>query len=60
MDRQSVFSTRLYYDAASERGDTNQQIRQQLESFILDFRLDNSFIYRLEPPRNPLQDSSLT
>ncbi|EGS21015.1 DNA replication licensing factor mcm5-like protein [Thermochaetoides thermophila DSM 1495] len=54
MDRQSVFSTRLYYDAASERGDTNQQIRQQLESFILDFRLDNSFIYRDQLRENAL------
>jgi hypothetical protein len=45
MDRQSVFTSRLY-GAPSESEDSNTQIRSQLESFILDFRLDNVFIYR--------------
>ncbi len=43
MDRQSVFSTRLY---PAETEDSNTHIRGLLESFILDFRLDNIFIYR--------------
>lgn len=49
MDYQSVFSARTYAGAASSyvpEEDSNQHIRAQLEAFILDFRLDNSFIYR--------------
>ncbi len=46
MDRQSVFSSRLYPSSFGENEDTNLQVRSLLESFILDFRLDNSFIYR--------------
>lgn len=52
MDHQSVFSARTYAGAASSyvpEEDSNQHIRAQLEAFILDFRLDNSFIYRLAP-----------
>jgi DNA replication licensing factor MCM5 len=45
MDRQSVFSSRLY-GAPTESEDSNTHIRALLESFILDFRLDNIFIYR--------------
>jgi DNA replication licensing factor MCM5 len=45
MDRQSVFTSRLY-GAPAESEDSNTHIRGQLESFILDFRLDNLFIYR--------------
>ena len=50
MDHQSVFSARTYAGAASSyvpEEDSNQHIRAQLEAFILDFRLDNSFLYRL-------------
>lgn len=54
MDRQSVFSTQLYHDAATESQDSNSQVRTLLESFILDFRLDNIFIYRSAPAPAPL------
>lgn len=45
MDRQSVFTSRLY-DTPSQSEDSNTHVRGLLESFILDFRLDNIFIYR--------------
>ena len=47
MDRQSVFSLSVLppeYDNEDTRG----QIQAQLEQFILQFRLDNAFIYRLD------------
>lgn len=47
MDRQSVFTSRLYGTPA-ETEETNTQIRSLLESFILDFRLDNVFVYRFD------------
>ncbi|CCC08933.1 hypothetical protein SMACR_03239 [Sordaria macrospora] len=57
MDHQSVFSARTYAGAASSyvpEEDSNQHIRAQLEAFILDFRLDNSFIYRDQLRENAL------
>jgi hypothetical protein len=45
MDRQSVFSLSVLppeYDSEDTRG----QIQAQLEQFILQFRLENAFIYR--------------
>lgn len=45
MDRQSVYSLSVLppeYDSEDTRG----QIQAQLEQFILQFRLDNAFIYR--------------
>jgi len=46
MDSQSVFTTRLYPATFGQSEDSAIQVRELLESFILDFRLDNSFIYR--------------
>lgn len=47
MDRQSVFSTHVFAANFNESGeDTPLQIQAQLENFILNFRLDNRFIYR--------------
>ncbi|KAK0626621.1 MCM2/3/5 family-domain-containing protein [Immersiella caudata] len=54
MDRQSVFSSRLYPPSFGENEDTNLQVRTLLESFILDFRLDNIFIYRDQLRENAL------
>ncbi|KAK3378518.1 MCM2/3/5 family-domain-containing protein [Podospora didyma] len=54
MDRQSVFSSRLYPASYGESQDTNLQVRAQLESFILDFRLDNIYIYRDQLRENAL------
>jgi DNA replication licensing factor MCM5 len=53
MDRQSVFSSRLY-GTPTESEDSNTHIRALLESFILDFRLDNIFIYRDQLRENVL------
>ncbi|KAL2156990.1 hypothetical protein VTH06DRAFT_8827 [Thermothelomyces fergusii] len=53
MDRQSVFTSRLYGTPA-ETEDSNTQIRSLLESFILDFRLDNVFVYRDQLRENAL------
>lgn len=46
MDRQSVYSAHVYEPSYGENGDTRLQLLQQLETFILDFRLDNNFVYR--------------
>jgi DNA replication licensing factor MCM5 len=46
MDRQSVYSAHVYEPSYGENGDTRLQLQQQLETFILDFRLDNNFVYR--------------
>ncbi|KAK4227102.1 MCM2/3/5 family-domain-containing protein [Podospora fimiseda] len=53
MDRQSIFTSRLY-DSPSENGDSNLAVRTLLENFILDFRLDNIFIYRDQLRENAL------
>lgn len=46
MDRQSVFSSHVYDPTFAQNEDTNLQVQAQLEAFILDFRLDNVFVYR--------------
>ncbi len=45
MDRQSVFTSRVF-DTPADSEDSNTHVRGLLESFILDFRLDNIYIYR--------------
>lgn len=47
MDRQSIYSLSVLqpdYDNLNE--DTRGQVQSQLEQFILQFRLENAFIYR--------------
>jgi DNA replication licensing factor MCM5 len=46
MDRGSIYSTHVYEPSFGENGDTRLQLQTQLETFILDFRLDNNFVYR--------------
>lgn len=46
MDRQSVYSTHVYEPTFGDNSDTRLQLQTQLETFILDFRLDNNFVYR--------------
>lgn len=46
MDRRSVYTSHVLESNYSETEDTNLQVQAQLEAFILDFRLDNIFIYR--------------
>lgn len=49
MDRESVFSTHVYGANFNESDDTPLQIQNQLDQFIMNFRLDNRFIYRYGP-----------
>lgn len=49
MDRQSVYSTHVFEPSLGDNGDTRLQLQTQLETFILDFRLDNNFVYRYAP-----------
>jgi DNA replication licensing factor MCM5 len=47
MDRQTVYSLSLFgSDRNEDSQDSHSRIQQQLVDFILDFRLDNVFIYR--------------
>ena len=47
MDRQPTYSLSLFGDNQSVNGDqTNKQIQQELVDFILEFHLENVFVYR--------------
>ncbi|KAI5461359.1 MCM2/3/5 family-domain-containing protein [Mariannaea sp. PMI_226] len=54
MDRQSVYSTHVFEPSFGDAGDTRLQLQAKLETFILDFRLDNNFIYRDQLRENAL------
>ncbi|KAF2140279.1 uncharacterized protein K452DRAFT_273918 [Aplosporella prunicola CBS 121167] len=55
MDRQSTYSLSLFGGQDNQDGeDSNSQIRQQLVNFILDFHIDNIFIYRDQIRENAL------
>lgn len=44
MDRGTVSSLHVF--PREETDETNLQVQKQLETFILEFRLDNVFVYR--------------
>jgi len=49
MDRQSVYTLSLFGEERSANGaggGSNRQIQQDLVDFVLDFHLENVFIYR--------------
>jgi hypothetical protein len=49
MDRQSVYTLSLGFSQGSqadEEPDSRQHIQQQLVDFILEFQIDNVFLYR--------------
>jgi hypothetical protein len=46
MDRQSAFSVHAYSTNFEQGEDSNVQVQEQLLQFILDFRLENKFVYR--------------
>lgn len=46
MDRQSVYSLSVLAPDQDANEDSPTQIRGQLRDFILEFRLDNVFLYR--------------
>ena len=52
MDRQSVFTSRVF-DTPADSEDSNTHVRGLLESFILDFRLENIYIYRSASTEQP-------
>ncbi|KAK5993435.1 DNA replication licensing factor mcm5 [Cladobotryum mycophilum] len=54
MDRQSVYSAHVYESNFGDNNDTRLQLQSQLETFILDFRLDNNFVYRDQLRENTL------
>ncbi|RDW95207.1 putative cell division control protein nda4 [Coleophoma crateriformis] len=54
MDKRSVYSMPVLPPAYGDNEDTRQQVQTQLESFILQFRLDNAFIYRDQLRENVL------
>ncbi|KAJ4268304.1 minichromosome maintenance protein 5 [Fusarium torreyae] len=54
MDRGSIYSAHVYEPSFGENGDTRLQLQTQLETFILDFRLDNNFVYRDQLRENAL------
>lgn len=55
MDRQSAFSVHAFSSNYEQGEDSNVQIQEQLLQFILDFRLENKFIYRYEISRQKHQ-----
>lgn len=46
MDHQSVYTTRTFSSNFDDSTDTRIQLQNQLETFILNFRLDNNYVYR--------------
>ncbi|KAL1867478.1 minichromosome maintenance protein 5 [Diaporthe australafricana] len=52
MDRGSVHTLHVFPQEEGE--DTNLQVQKQLETFILEFRLDNIFVYRDQLRENAL------
>jgi DNA replication licensing factor MCM5 len=46
MDRQSVYTTHTFRSNFDDSTDTRIQLQEQLEAFILNFRLDNNYVYR--------------
>ncbi|KIM99584.1 hypothetical protein OIDMADRAFT_104584 [Oidiodendron maius Zn] len=54
MDRQSVYSLSVLPPDYENNDDTRGQVQSQLEQFILQFRLDNAFVYRDQIRENVL------
>ncbi|KAI9749899.1 MAG: minichromosome maintenance protein 5 [Chaenotheca gracillima] len=54
MDKQSVYSLSVLAPDYGENEDSRSQTQQQLVDFILEFRLDNAFIYRDQIRENVL------
>ncbi|KAI7763797.1 hypothetical protein LZL87_012695 [Fusarium oxysporum] len=54
MDRRSIYSAHVYEPNFGEHRDTRLQLQTRLKTFILDFRLDNNFVYRDQLRENAL------
>lgn len=46
MDRQPVYSLSVLAPDPDANDDSRTQIKNELRDFILEFRIDNAFIYR--------------
>lgn len=46
MDRQSVYSLSLFGEDRANGQDSRGQVQKELVDFILDFQIENTFIYR--------------
>jgi len=46
MDRESVYSLSVFNTTAEQERDSRAALQQRLMNFILEFQLDNIFIYR--------------
>ena len=46
MDSRDAYATHVYEPTLGGNTDTKQQLQTQLETFILDYRVDNHFVYR--------------
>lgn len=46
MDRQTVYSLSVFDPDDRDTEDNNSQVQRQLVDFVLDFHIDNVFIYR--------------
>lgn len=54
MDRQPVYSLSVLAPDPDANGDSKTQIKNELRDFILEFRIDNAFIYRDQVRQNVL------
>ncbi|KAI2643199.1 MCM2/3/5 family protein [Xylaria nigripes] len=54
MDRQSVYSVSVFQNSSGPNEDTRLQLQEQLINFILQFRHDNTFVYRDQLRENAL------
>ncbi len=50
MDRQSAYALSVLNPDREGTEDSRSRIESQLREFVLEFRLDNAFIYRFENP----------
>ncbi|EGP85117.1 unnamed protein product [Zymoseptoria tritici ST99CH_1A5] len=54
MDRQSTYTLSLFGESNGDGDSSNKQIQKELVAFVLDFHLDNVFIYRDQIRENVL------
>jgi DNA replication licensing factor MCM5 len=46
MDRQSVYTLSLFGENENVGGESNKKIQKELVDFVLEFHLENVYIYR--------------
>ena len=46
MDRESVYTLGVGLGSSDQEADSRSRVQQQLIDFILDYRVDNQYIYR--------------